>query len=376
MRLSVISFTDAGGRLGQRLCEKLNEIGCQAEHFDGRRRKESLSEWTGQAFSRYDGLIFIGACGIAVRAVAPFVRDKFTDPAVVVVDERAQFSVSLLSGHVGGANELARTVGMLTGAVPVISTATDVNGKFAVDVFAKENHLHLSDRTLAKQVSAAVLAGSRIPFYVDENAAELTGRMPEELMEVRSEEMFLSRKGIRAAVSAKRFLPGDQKNILYLIPASVTVGIGCRKEISPAVLKETAEKALERAGIFPEAVEQIATIALKKEEPAIRNLAEEWKVPLVWYEAEELNALDGTFSCSSFVKEITGVDSVCERAAAAGSGGALILRKQAERGVTVAAAQRTVRIALEPAGTECGTDGRQRESAGSYTEQPEGESRK
>ena len=126
-----------------------------------------LSAWTGAEFQRSDALIFVGACGITVRAIAPFVQDKFHDPAVLCVDEAGTFVIPILSGHVGGANRLAEFVAGGIGAVPVVTTATDVERKFAVDVFAKDHGLVITDRVLAKRISADILAEEPVGVFSD-----------------------------------------------------------------------------------------------------------------------------------------------------------------------------------------------------------------
>ena len=160
MKYAVICFTKRGAWICKRLFHKLREAGdeCEAvvpERFlreewkkEGlkEREDESLSQWTGRMFAQKRAVIFIGAAGIAVRVIAPWVKDKMTDPPVVSVDEGAQFVIPLLSGHVGGANELARRIADWLDAIPVITTATDVNGKFAVDLFATAYHMEITDR--------------------------------------------------------------------------------------------------------------------------------------------------------------------------------------------------------------------------------------
>lgn len=181
MKISIISFSRSGYRIGEMLSWFLGEGGHEVEAFTKskytkkildesqveaddkafRNVKEfakpidsSLRDWTGRRFAQSDAIIFIGACGIAVRSIAPFVSSKKTDPAVVVIDEQGKFAISLLSGHIGGANELTEEISNLLHATPVITTATDINNKFAVDVFAKTNGCYISDMTMAKEISA------------------------------------------------------------------------------------------------------------------------------------------------------------------------------------------------------------------------------
>ena len=164
MTVAVIAFTRRGAALGKTLAAALGGTLAAPARFAadvGAEPVPSLDAWTAAQWGRAEGLIFVGAAGIAVRAIAPHVKDKFTDPAVVSVDEAGRFAVPLLSGHVGGANALALRVAALTGGQAAVSTATDVNGLFAVDVWAKGNGLAITDRTLAKEVSAASWTGRR-----------------------------------------------------------------------------------------------------------------------------------------------------------------------------------------------------------------------
>ena len=175
MKLAGIAFTERGARLLERLLSRFQEEGEEiegtvspscAEAAGGLSiRRETLKEWTKRQFQQADGLIFVGAAGIAVRACAPFVQDKTKDPAVIVIDETGRYAVSLLSGHLGGANELALRAASIIGAEPVITTATDRNGLLAPDVFAKENGLEIEDMGLAREAAAALLRGEHLGFF-------------------------------------------------------------------------------------------------------------------------------------------------------------------------------------------------------------------
>ena len=145
---AVYAYTERGRELAARIEELLREAGYRCIRAE-----------VGETFARCEALVFVGASGIAVRKIAPFVKDKFQDPAVLCLDEYGRFVIPLLSGHVGGANELARLIGRQLGAAVAISTATDLNGRFAVDVFAKKNGLAIMSRENAKRISAALLRG-------------------------------------------------------------------------------------------------------------------------------------------------------------------------------------------------------------------------
>lgn len=328
MTAAILAFTRRGAALGKALAEALDaslhvparfaaEVGVEAY--------DSLEGWTARMWGEKDALIFVGACGIAVRAIAPHVKDKFTDPAVVSVDEAGKFVVPLLSGHVGGANELALRVAGLTGGQAAISTATDVNGLFAVDVWARERDMAITDRTLAKEVSAALLEGKAVGF-----ASDFGHSCPQGLT--------VSPAELGVWVTWKTG-NGPFARTLRLVPKGLILGIGCRRGTPQAAIEEAVSAAL--AGYEPAAVERVATIDLKQDEPGLLAFCAAHNLPLSVYSAAELAAVEGDFTPSDFVKGITGVDNVCERSAVL-AGGAILVPKQAKNGVTVAVAGRKI----------------------------------
>ena len=165
MKIAMISFTGNGRRLERSLAHELEKEGhqvlqavkCKELESDKDAVKCSAREWTGEQFRTRDVLIFIGAVQIAVRLIASFIGSKTTDPAVLVLDEKGQYCIPILSGHIGGANEMAERIAEMAGALPVITTATDIRGKWAIDVFARKNHLYIEDMQKAKQISAKIL---------------------------------------------------------------------------------------------------------------------------------------------------------------------------------------------------------------------------
>ena len=302
-------------------------------HVAGYEDTPSLSEVTAKWFHEADALVFIAAAGIAVRCTAPFVKDKFRDPAVLVLDENGKYVISLLSGHAGGANRLCHALADALGAEPVITTATDGRGLFAVDDFAAEQGLQISDRALAKEISARILAGDTPKIYPDRSPCPQDHGRGISLTDKRSDADII--------ISVRRE-PGDREDALYLIPSAVALGIGCRKGTSEVAVAEAVREILGKTGVFRQAVFGIATIELKRDEPGLLDFGRDQELPVTFYTAEELGAIPGTFTGSEFVQNITGVDCVCERSAvrlAMESGAAMLLeRKKSLNGVTTALA--------------------------------------
>ncbi len=334
MEIWIISYTAAGRATAERAADALAERGHVCRRFalpkfcaaGDEPLTSGAREWAGEGFAEAGALVFCCASGIAVRAIAPHVRPKTKDPAGLVMDERGRFVIPLLSGHLGGANELAGVLAEGLGAVPVLTTATDVNALFAVDVFAKRNHLFITDMTLAKEISAALLAGQPVGFRSD---LPTEGALPPELTEGEAELGIL--------VSARGEPPFPRT--LRLIPRRYTAGVGCRRGKSGEELELFFRENLSRSGVLPEELRYVASIDLKKDEPGLLALCRRCGLELVTYPAERLREVPGDFSGSAFVKETTGVDSVCERSALA-EGGTLITKKTAGNGMTFALAKR------------------------------------
>ena len=164
MTRAYLAFTAKGLALAQKLAAAYPGSVTRCGHEAG---QVHLADWTARQFAGSDALVFVGAVGIAVRAIAPHCQSKAQDPAVVVLDECGRFAVPILSGHLGGANDLARALAAVCGAVPVITTATDANGVFAVDEWAKHQNCTVLEPERIKLVSGALLAGKTVQFASD-----------------------------------------------------------------------------------------------------------------------------------------------------------------------------------------------------------------
>lgn len=327
----LVSYTDAGKEKMEELAQILRETGREAVCLDRPKGGDFLNGY----WQQVKEILFISAAGIAVRLCAPYIRDKFQDPAVVVMDEKGQFAVPILSGHVGGANELARLLAGKTGAIPVITTATDVNNRFAVDVFAAKCGLVLKDRIKAKEISAAVLKGRKVGFYSE---FPLHGKVPEELEIVqRREDLEKFDTGILIQEKPGKEEPKD--HILALFPRLLTAGMGCKRGISEMQLEDFLKKKLADAGYDPRQIGCLASIDRKADEPGLVQLAARYHVPFKTWPSQELEKVKEVSCESAFVEETVGVGNVCERAAVLGSrGGRLVMGKTAEKGMTLALA--------------------------------------
>ena len=312
----IAEFLEREGHSCQRyLPERLDKENTEAIPKDSRR-------FYGECFAESDALIFVGSCGIAVRHIAPFVKDKRKDPAVVVVDELGNHAIALLSGHIGGANRLTRFIAAKIGAEPVITTATDINGRFSVDTWASEEGYVIDNIFTAKRFSGAILEKD-LPVASD---FRLSDPLPEGLYRGETGELglFIGYRDVSPFETTLRLF----RKVLYM-------GIGCRKGTPKEKIEYAADKVMKENGLAWAAVAGIATIELKKDEPGLVKFAKEKGLEIEDFTAEELGSLEGDFTPSEFVKSITGVDNVCERAALFMTD-RLIVKKTAIDGVTIA----------------------------------------
>lgn len=350
MRVNLVAFTERGVELACRIADGLATRGDEVlvsapeRHAKGHevRAYESLSAWTEEAFDSCDALVFVSACGIAVRSIAPFIQDKMSDPAVVCVDEGAQHAVSLLSGHVGGGNALTRSVALLCGARPVITTATDVNGTFAVDEWAVREGLVPFDREVAKEVSSRLLEGKTVGLQSD---WPVEGTLPEGLI---WDETAICDVGISISHDLGK---NPFARTLRLVPRTVTVGMGCRRGTAANALAEALDATLAHARIAREAIARLASIDVKADEEGLVTLSDWLGVPFVTHSVEELSRIEGEFSSSKFVFQSVGIDNVCERAACA-EGEHLLVGKRTFEGVTVALAASDPQLTFSKKETE------------------------
>ena len=336
MNAAVFCFSPAACELAEKLCGLL-DLPLSAVHSTERyaaphgfTSHKSVCADMGGLFRSHELLIFICACGIAVRDIAPHLKSKAEDPAVLVVDEAGKFVIPILSGHIGGANAYARTLAALTGAVPVITTATDLAGRFSCDAWASEHDCAISSLAAAKAVSAAILTGD-VPISSEFPLPKLlpAGLVPGDA------------GGVGIYIGVRRETP--YKTTLRLVPRILTLGVGCRRGTAADAISKAVAAAFDAANLDPAAISCVATADIKRDEAGLLKFAQNLGAPLKFYSADELSRAPGEFHDSDFVRRTVGVGGVCERAAVL-SGATLMIPKTASNGVTVAVAARDWRV--------------------------------
>lgn len=380
--LSIISFTEKGAHLSLKLLDMLSEEGENAwlytkcsKYREGSINKRlryvysNTDEWAKVQMSAKNELLFIGACGIAVRAIAPWVANKLYDSPVLVMDELGTYVIPILSGHVGGANEIAVKIAEMTGSIPVITTATDLNKSFAVDIFAKKNYLYIENKDGIARVSSKVLRGEKISMAIEPLGHAISEPETLETEENKTEKVETVKAGKQAEqdnritnqIEIVDFPPKqpidviitsqkqDYNASLILRPKEYVLGMGCKRDKEPEKIEEYIDQTLTALGISKNQVYAICSIDKKRDEAGFLQWSSLERIPFITYSAEELEDVEGDFEVSQFVKSQVGVDNVCERAAlkGCGEGGELVYRKHASDGMTIAVAKRDWRVSFD-----------------------------
>lgn len=291
------------------------------------------TEFYRRIFNDVQVMIFVGSCGIAVRSIAPHLRTKLTDPAVICVDELGHFAISLLSGHIGGANRIAARLAKILGAQAVITTATDINNRFSVDSWAARQGFAIDNIKICKQISSQILE-TDVGF---DSCLSVNGSLPKGL---------LPQKNGKIGILLSWYKETPFETTLRIIPPRLHLGIGCRKGVSCKNISQAAEQVLKANNIDFRAIKSVHSIDLKAEEEGLKQFCRQNNLSFECYSADQLMQLKGHFSSSEFVKGITGADNVCERAALM-QADKLIVKKTAVDGVTVAVAADMTEVYFE-----------------------------
>lgn len=350
MNLAIISVTNQGALLGNTLFEKLVALGKTADVYAkaGRnpldtRSYESLSKLICDIFPKYDGILFIMATGIVVRVIAPYICDKRIDPAVVVMGDNGKHVISLLSGHIGGANELTREIAELLGAEPILTTATDLAQKPAADILAVKLNLSIEPFGHLKTINAAIVNNDNVKFFIDKTLPSQSFYCQEALQQgitlIDLRQLPIEKYDAAVIITDKTL--STDTNHLYLRPSTLAVGIGCRRNTSSADILAAVTDACKSIGRSINSISIIGSSIIKQDETGLLSVIQQLAVPSVFFLNEQLQECIERYQLdiSDFVKKEIGVGNVCAAAAIlAGQSNKLLLPKTKYKNVTVAIA--------------------------------------
>ena len=334
MKTAIISVSDKGQELASALKNKMDLdstiIKCDLYH-------KNVKKYFPVLFYEYDAIIAIMASGILIRSIAPLVESKVTDPAVVNIDDNGKFVISTLSGHLGGANDLANKIAVLIDATPVITTSTDVNKKLGIDVLAKDLYLSIDNTKEILFFNKAILEGRNISFTVNPNKNfkylfEYLNNVTLEINVLISYSSEVDTDEIHVCLDEHKIVLKERK---------IVVGIGCRRGKECKFIYGSLKKSLDDLKIMPSRVNMLTSAEIKKDEKGILDLSEKLNIPVRFVEIDKLKLFESSdVSKSEFVYSKFGIYGVCEPSALimAGFDSKLIYKKTSYDGVTIAVA--------------------------------------
>jgi len=315
MKIACIAFTASGKAIAEKIkCSSDNEI----QIFSKDNYKINLDN----IFGQYAGIIFISSTGIAIRISAPYIKSKLVDPAIVVVDDLGRYAISLLSGHIGGANELAMSIAENINCQAIITTASDGRGIEAVDMFAKRNNLVIESMEDAKKITAMMLDGEAIRLQSEIEA------------KIGYSNIVDNQEGGAIFVLSKLHINYDKPSCI-LRPKNITVGLGCRRGKTMDEILSALRAVFSKNNLSIKCIKQIATVDVKQDEQGIIEACRYLKCEMVIISREDIKVVQDKFNKSAFVNSTIGVTSVCEPCAYI-AGGEIIVPKDAINGITIA----------------------------------------
>ena len=353
-KTAIVAITKNGTELGQRLMQLVPGSNLYVptkfvfEQKAGVHSfRQPVKKMVREVFGRYDSLVLVMAVGTAVRLVASELKSKHEDPAVVAMDEKGKYVVSLLSGHVGGANELARRVASLVGAEPVVTTASEVGETLALDLLGQEFGWRLDDMSNVNFASAAVVNGEEVGVYQDageQNWWKKTKPLPDNI------HIFFSLGALEESVCSAALIITDRllseewqsllKRAVIYRPKSLVVGIGCNRGVSCSRIEKAVTQVFLEHGLSTKSMRNVATIDLKRDEQGLLDFAQEHSIPVEFFSKETLMQVEFPSNPSRVAYNSVGVQAVCEPAALRSSKHAsLVVPKTKLRDITIAVAR-------------------------------------
>ena len=335
-KIAILSISKNGKALGLKIKKKISNAHLYYVKKDVVEDEDNviyinkkLKEFVPEIFGKYNYIIFIMASGIVVRTIAPLIKNKFSDPAILVSDEKGKNIISLLSGHMGGANEMTLYISNLLNSNPVITTATDVNNKSSLDMIAKKLNAHIYDfRNKVLKINSMLVNDEVVNLFIDgDYDIDTRGFNICKRDEINNLDEVV-------VISNKKNLNLINNNILKVVPKNIVIGIGCRKNMDKEYMINSLSDFLHKQNIDINSIKEIGSIDVKKNEEALINLSIYLNVPFKIFTAEEISKVEHLYEKSDWVKQNVGVHSVAEPVAHLLSDGNLIIKKHKYNGIT------------------------------------------
>lgn len=355
MKIAVISFTTSGKDISKKIKEKLsfsessNSLkSCDVIEITKQSFDDKVSNHMKDIFSSHDALIFIASTGIAVRLIAPFINSKTLDPAVIVIDDLGKYTISLLSGHIGGANELTLKISDVLKNKAIITTASDGREIDAIDVFAKRNNFYIEDMEVAKILTALMVEGKCINFISEidvkikyENVENIFVKNLKDFknyydsLKYRENINFDGVIIVSSNQDINLCLKEDDKPVCILRPKNLNIGIGCRRGKTKEEIMFGIKEVFKDNNLSLNSVKNIGTIDIKHDEVGIIEVSKQLNAEMVLFSKSDIEEVSDKFDKSKFVKTNVGVTSVSEPSAYL-LGKEMLVYKKIFNGVTIA----------------------------------------
>ena len=337
MKIAIWSVTRNGGEKAIKISKAIGGTVFTLKKFDisDTNQFESLNVAVGENFNSYDSHVFIMSTGIVVRTISKFIKGKDYDPAVVVIDENITFAISLISGHIGGANLFTESISEILGITPIITTSSDITGKIAIDVLAEKLNCRMRNLDEAKILTSLIVDNKKVELFLPSNVKISNEKSNNNNLNSKdslsANEKSGSPEGI--VIMSNR----EKIEITQLFPKNIILGIGCRRGVPTSTILNAITTALNKANISKKSIKHIATVDLKKDEVGIIESSDILGVEMKIVSREEIEECPLIFKSSEFVKEKIGVPSVSAPVAYLTSDqkGKFLLEKFILEGVTV-----------------------------------------
>ncbi|RKD30601.1 cobalt-precorrin 5A hydrolase [Thermohalobacter berrensis] len=335
MKWAVITLTRGALSLGKRIKRKIPDIDLYTQpkwnDTDAISIAQNFKNFVGNIFTRYEVIIFIMATGIVVRTISEYIEDKTKDPGVLVIDEEGNHVISLLSGHIGGANSAAVKVAELIGAKPIITTASDVKNTIAVDTLAMKLNCEIENLEDAKKITSLIVNDEIVEIKSD---IKIRIPLPKNII-LNDLNNNHNIKGTIHITNKK--IIDDHKSKVHLIPKNIVIGIGCRRGIPKKSIINAIDTVLNKLNLHPKSIKNFATVDIKRNEKGLIEASNYYNVSIKIFTKNEIKKVENKFNTSEFVRKTIGVGAVCEPCAYLSSNkGKFLLKKTSFNGITIA----------------------------------------